>query len=664
MKLRDYISYLIISVVLTAGLSSCSREEPLGAGMLQPGAEVIPGEPFLLTGSVNVPDEFGNATRGNLGETPAKNLKLTILEFSKGSNSSNSFLHRIYHAEIIDQTDVKTGTAVRFTVPLVATNEPRILHLMLADDYKTCDFGSEADVLPTITVSNDKEAYWNRVEFPDGYVDNVEDLGEGASATLRDDVIKRLTNVPMIRNFAKITVSSATPDFEPYSFELVSVPTAGTIAPYDAATMSVPQLLSDADDNIDRQMLPYSKTAATYGGILPANAGFRNLANSVGVGDTNTRPWTNAAKYIYEHPFNSLNYTYMIVKGMYKRTNKLGYYRIDLGALDDSGIFKFYNLIRNYHYRVVINSVSASGAATPSEAISGPVCNNISFSVDAINMRNVSDGENMLWVNETDFIFTQEDPLVFRYRYLKDVHADNPAERNDVPKIIGLETGEVVRSFTEPTTYTDEQGAKWMEIEITPNTPTAQTTEQTFTVVDGNGLGRTISLVLHTPWSILEEPAYRAPRVYEGELNIPPDNNVSYTRNVVSSDVGKSMTVYFNLPDGLPEGMFPLQFRLECNPQDVENNPVGTLVVSTGPSLFEENNGAPAISFIKTVTWLEYNYLYSNSTGNDIDVSKSDRNSYHTIRCRLRTINVRKGTNTIMIHNPYFYNTTVTFTRK
>lgn len=641
-----------IYTLAAMGAVSCSQETM--PPMPETTQEAV-GDVFSITATVTVPDMPVSLTRGKMGDTPNGNLKLTLLEFAKGTDATNSNLTRIYQAETISTTDVGNGQSVKFKVSLNSTTEPRILHLMVTDDFVSCNYGSEATVLPTVTTGYtngiSQEAYWGRVEFPDGYVASAGD----DTQTLRPEVKEKLTDVPVIRNFAKVSIqNNATSSFELYGFQLVNVPTSGTIAPYNAAKREVPNLLSG------NAMLGYKDAVAIYEGIVPADAGFRNQESEVkGMNANGTHDkWVPTPQYIYEHPFESARRTYMIVQGRYRNADGSTirdnvYYKIDLGSSEGSttGMFDYYDLLRNYNYNVVIHSVSAPGAATPSEAIDGPTYNNLSASVETKNMTNVSDGDNMLFVSDTSLIFVNEQPVTFMYRYIRNIGPDQ-APANDVPVVKNLSEGAVVKSISETSTFTDANGVEWKAITITPNTPTADIKEQSFTVVDPNGLGREISMVLHTPWDISNA------NEYPGHDNERPATG----QGTAPSQAQGELTVYFDLPDGLAESMFPLQFRLEANPQNVENNPIGTMVVFTGPSLFAENNGAPAISYIKTVSWKEYNFKYRPGESNDVDTGV--RNPDHTVRCRFRTINVGTGQTKMIISNPYFNNQEITFTRQ
>lgn len=74
-----------------------------------------------------------------------------------------------------------------------------------------------------------------------------------------------------------------------------------------------------------------------------------------------------------------------------------------------------------------------------------------------------------------------------------DVTGANSVDNSKV-RAVGLAEGDVIKSFSET-----EEG-EFKVITITPNEPTAVTKIQSFKIVDGNGLERTISLVLRVPW--------------------------------------------------------------------------------------------------------------------------------------------------------------------
>lgn len=660
------------AVCAVAAMFACQNESP----EVPP---VVAGDGCTVTieGSVAVPAMPVLNSRGALAETPGADLKLTLFEFDLGDKTDNSFLSNIYKAEVTSTTAVANKGIVNFKVTLLATTKPKVLHLVVADEYKTWEFAPVADILSSLTVGstgNETEAYWGRVEFKDGYNEVNEDgsykVDENNVPVLLSEVKTKLTRVPVIRNFAKIKVSldPEVTNFELLGFDVVNIPTMGTVAPWNSADQTIPALL-DGTNN----MKSYTAVSEIYSGILPGSAQFRNT-------ETDAKAWTAASEnmnnsdavYMYEHPYESTRRTYLIVHGKFTTPDgsKDGFYKLDIGKTDGGG-FDYYNIIRNIEYNVVIKEVRAPGTTTVSEAIQRAPFNNLIAATETASMLNVSDGQNMLIVNDTNHIIvTDTEKVEVLYRYITGV-TSTKEEHNELAHPIDLKAGPVIQSYDDTQTYTDASGAKWKKIVITPNTPTNTVKTQDFTIVDGNGLGRTIHLILRDPWHYA--PLKNADgtdskwiaSVAPGSSNLFPFTETITTPDPqpISAQTQQPLTVYFNLPDGLPETMFPLDFYLEAKYQGIENNKIGTLVVTSGPSLFPDND-AITIQYVKTVTYNEYRYQYVGDGQSDIDFNKF--NVDHTIRCRFLTITSEEVNDAeILIHNPYFSpDASVTFSRK
>lgn len=649
LKIRNFARIPVVMGML-AMVAACDNDS------IMPDIPEVPefvGDSITVSGTINIPVMPQVVGRGALGETPAANLKLTILEFDWSENAANNFLTNIYQAEVTTTTAVGSEATVTFKVTLKSATTPKVLHLLVADNYVSTEHGSEATILPAVSVSGNSEAYWGKVVFKDGY--NTLDAND--TPVKIPGLEKKLQEVPLIRNFAKITVTENLADFELLGFELVNVPTSGTIAPWNQSTLSVPELLDGSS------MKGYSTITddVKYHGIIPGATQFRNTEAEAKnwVDGTNSPLRSQVARYVYEHPYESTRRTYLIINGIYNGTQ--GFYKVDIGNIADDGTFNYYNIIRNIQYNIVITSVNAVGTETVAEAIARAPFNNLMAATETSTMLNVSDGDNMLIVNDTNHIIVDENQTIdILYRYITDVTGAKN-EDNTVPHPVGLEPGEVIKSVGPQQTYTDAAGAHWVKYTITPNTPTTDVKTQDFSIIDGNGLGRIIHLVLRTPWQyapiMVGNTSYSA--------TIAPGHNNSYqgAPQVISAQAGQELTVYFDLPDGLPESMFPLEFQLEAKNQGVENNKIGTLLVSTGPSLFDPSK--IAISYIKTLSYSEYCYNYvATDDSNDVDINSP--NTKHTVRCRFLTITAVNDANAeIMIYNPYFSpNASVQFTRQ
>lgn len=658
-KFIVYIYALCLPVLYCIGMCACQdqldidRSEPSDGNL-------------TIKGSLIIPDQAVTVSRGPFGHTPNADLKLTILEFSLGADAANSFLTNVYQAELKSTSGVVNGGVVDFKFTVNASSSPKVLHLMVANDFVSPQFGSVATILPSLTVSSStaggREAYWGMVEFPDGLVE----VDENGTATLLDEVSEKLTKVPMIRNFAKISVEEHLNNFELLGFDIINAPMSGTIAPWDQSNLKVPELLEGS------KMKSYSDI--DYSGILPGNALLRNTeAQARNWKATDQNMLSSADRYLYEHPYEEVRRTYLIIHGRYRSgtVDTYGFYKVDIGYWNN-GVFTFYNILRNIHYNITITSVSAPGWATVSEAIDGAPFNNLSASTETKDMLSVSDGVNLLTVNDTNHIIVDDNQTIeVLYRYIERIGTDDEAMNNEGAHVVNLETGpdKVIKSFTGPVVFKDEYGVEWAKITLLCNNPTQNVRTQQFQIINGTGLSRTINLTLRRPWQY----AYLKDRngntsdyqitIGKGiSRNFPFEQNQPVPQSI-SNEAGAELTVYFSLPPELPSTMFPLDFRLEAKYQGIENNKTDNMVVATGPSLFDPE--ILSLSYIKTVTYDEYSYLYDDDTSTSVNVNKVNTN--HIIACRFQTINtVEKGSDAeIMVYCEYFRpNISVTFKRQ
>lgn len=606
-----------------------------------------------ISGSIIIPGMNVVQSRA-LGATPGEELKLTILEFDLvPEKPEQTFISRVYQAETTPPTNVENGGTVNFkvTLNLDGSTDAKQLHFVVANQYINPGNGSVASILPSMSVSGSNEAYWGKIDFEDGYETTV----INGTTVLTDKCKANFTNIPVIRNFARITVDETLNNFELLGFDIVNAPTSGTIAPWNSELQQIPSLI----DGTTMRGYDYITATEKYAGILPAGVGFRNQeseAKDWKDGD-NENMRSRLARYLYEHPYEPTRRTYLIINGNFLDSEtsrwQQGFYKVDIGELNSDGTFQYYNIIRNISYNVEIQSVTAPGTATVAEAIARPPFNNLLAATETSTMLNVSDGDNMLIVNDMNHIVVNNSETVdILYRYITSVTGDKKVD-NTVPTYIVGEGNVIAKKangewdITEEKDSTNSAGT-WKWLKVKTNTPDPRETfTQTITIVDRKGLGRTITLISHQPWQY--SPIGTSTAIIQ-----PGENNwyVNPISQNFSNAAGAKMTVYFDLPDGLPDSMFPLDFTLEAKYQGLENNKIGTMSVTYGPSLF--NSNVTAIQYTKTVTLNEYKYKYSSQTSDDFDVGAVNTN--HTIRARFTTITaVTAGDDAVVrIHNPYF----------
>ncbi|MBD5200701.1 MAG: hypothetical protein HDS85_01455 [Bacteroidales bacterium] len=636
--------------ILLVSLTACTSEEliPGGSGddMIK-----IEGDKVYINASMIMP-EMAEAGSRALGQTPDySDMHLYIIEFDNNGSPLRNTLKTVYTPEL----ETPTTGDVRYTAVLNKTDQPRVLHFVVVPKSVefTFDYEVEAVLIPGLKTEDGRPAFWNRFDFPNGYVSNEPDGSEKLAPEL--DQIK---SVPLLRNFACITMQNEAQDFELKGFSIVNNPTGGTIAPWNASDYLFPDFLDGSD------IKTYQEISESYSGIVPSGIEYDNPEAGPTV-EENVEP-----KYLYERPFNSIRHTYIILQGRRAQDTEDSFYKIDLGKNDDQGVFHYYNILRNFKYNIILKSVAARGYANADDAAAGMVFNNLSFDVVLAPMLNISDGKEVVYVNFTNAVITNPDPstLTFQYRYrnISSSGSGGPLYNNDDVTFIGLEPGEVI-DRVEYTTTNDPNG--WRSVIIYCKAASVETKTQSFTIVKKSGLGRTVNLILHNKWDFTNVREY--PGLIENWNASTPG------LGTVSGSVGEDLCIFFDIPDNLSESLFPLVFTLESDKQNLENNPMGLLVVSYGPSGF---SGLPGygtiqgnrIKYLRTITWTDYNdpLVENDPYDNGTAIDNGNGTFTHRIRTRFRTttdlsdFEFNRSETTVMISNDNFNDAFVSFTRR
>lgn len=636
MKRLKYIFPAVLTALLAAGCSDQAVERPDVPALEETATEIT------VSASMTV-DRLPVVESRAFGDTPGAGLTVNVFEFTGGTDFSNRFLVRKYPATVTSaSTAAGNGVDVNFTFTLMKTSEARVLHFVVAPEDLDVSYGSVAAVLQSLSVSGDADAYWGRVEFPQGYCTRTVVDGKEIYNPI-DGLEDKLKSIPLIRNFAKISVTENLANFELTGFELVNVPDAGTVAPWNIAAQAIPTMLNG------KAMLPYATVSANYHGILSPQATITHTEKDLTDGTLTLGFNSTEPQYMYEHPYEEGRRTYVIVAGRYKGADEVTYYKIDLGHEEgDQHIFRNYDILRNYHYAVTITGVAREGYATVKDAIEGTVFNNLSASTETRDMTSLSDGIDLIGVNTTKFVVTKAgEELVFKCKYTRNINTGSGTTDNSQLTFIGLEDGPIINGA--PVKSVDGDSIVYT---ISTKAPTDIPQEQTFTVVGRNGLGRTITLLSHTPWKLSNIQTFKG-----SENTRPTITQVADT--IIGTAMGDALTIYFDLPDGMSSAWFPLQFTLESNRQNIENNSAAnsTLVVTTGQSLWTDITDS-RVGYIKTVTYDQYKY--QSDADNKILVNQL--NTTHTVRCRFRTtlaLSSLPGSPTqtvtnVRISNPYF----------
>ncbi len=618
----------------------------------------IDGNSVVLTLGIQAPDMPDAGSRAFTDTPDYNDLNLYIVEFVDNDSPLRNTLTTVYRPD----EETLEGNIINYKVTLNKSNEGRVLHLIAVPKSVelNIEYGLEASVIPNLVLTDQTPAYWRRLAFPDGY---VVPATEGSNETLTPEM-SNLNSVALVRNYSRITMTSTVPaaDFQFKGFAIVNNPTQGTVAPWNAAANSFPEFL-----NSDQTPKAYTDLSS-YKGILPNNTSFSNQEAGPVVNDGDV-----SAKYLYERPFNSIRHTFIIVRGRYKTDTYDTYYKLDLGKNDADAVFRYYNLLRNFSYNITLTGVGTRGYRTALQAAQGVVYNNFSFDISLEDMLNMSDGKNIVYVNFTTAVLTDpnEQVLEFKYRYRGLSASSGPTYNNGNVKFVDLnEGGPVIKNVSYGNTD-DADG--WRTVTLTCYGATTETKTQSFMIVNPDGLGRTINLILHEKWDFMNLC------VYPGEGQNYNTAYPAYLGSIetdypgwASCEAQEPLIVFFDLPDDLPEAMFPLDFVLESDVQNIENNPIGNLVVTSGTSSFPDVIGA-RIKYIKSVTWTQYNDpLEPDLTDGDNGLVLQNPNGTTTrrVRCRFRTITslenlgLQSSLTTIRITNSNYSDGDVEFKRE
>lgn len=700
--MKRIFNLLFLTAVISVILSGCSDELSLlrpnkPHGSFDDGVRITLQFPEMAEASTRSIDD---------GIAPAlKDLDLYIFVFDAGN-----LLETIH----IDNTewDSMADNRISFTAYLPQTDGNAVLHIVAIDDsdeafarlIDSIGYGIEDSVMPALFLSENRDAYWQRIDLGTPVIVSVSNEADPTLPNVQgteDKVFAKFENpVPLVRNFAKISLSKdssagASPtlaDFNIRGWTIVNDLDAGSVVPWyspsGVSDIVYPDYSCSFGPSRD-EMPDYDDLSAQgYQGVSQTGAIRRHTLNEGKPGDINDNgaTWKPGDKFLYERKATSQNPLYILLYGEYK--GKPGYYKLALGKTDrETGLVTEYNVLRNIAYNIVIKDVSAPGYDTADDAAAGPAFNNISGDVTTKNMTQISDGVDKLYVNFVSYVVTTPGHVIdFKYKFVNDISGTNTPNNNAVQfktPGIGLEPGNVVKDFgsnfiegDKEGNYTDRlsspyteprDGSEWRSVSIKANDPTDELQIQSFTIYTkpadagtssngqtGMGLSRTVNLILRQPWNFIRMEVF--PGHWEDDSqwpdydpdDYPSDPDVNY---YVGSEIGARLTVFWELPAGLPEAMFPLQFQLESDRQNIENAGIGNAVVQFGPSLFKDVTDS-RISYIKTVTWRDYAPDGENST----EASRIVRARFTT------TTNIDNPSifgdakvSMVKLHNPYFH---------
>lgn len=553
-----------------------------------------------------------------------------------------------------------------FSVTLTRSKLPRRIHIVAVDKGSAASFddvvtmkyqyGSESTVMNGISVGEkvaNIDAYWGKVV--------VQTIDEETDATY-------FVRVPLLRNFAKFTVRPRggettivdnvnKTEFTATAFVVVNKPASGSVAPYNTTSGGFVDWSKSSTDKESPK--GYKEVLATgYSGYQPAGVAWTNKKEDIGdSGDGGLtfipiNASTGSVDYMYESPNadgSDKGRTYIIIKGnfvdksrnpavtytdryykvdiIYRETDGYGY---DQQQIEDgAGINTFYNILRNFNYIVNINGVSFEGYQSAKEAASMPATNNISASVLADNVNNVSDGngKRRLFISEIYSLYTsggaKEDLLCKAITVLGDNQNGNMKIR--ILSDDGVfETEPVIESGT-----VDRNGYSKIKFTLKAASSAPKTAKIRVYVCEESQyetLFRDVDIVLREPYSL----------------------KVDCT-DVVPGSSGTNMNADLLIQDGISEHLFPLTFLMESASKTIYPNSSSTikLPVHIDNSIVPGQTAASSFQYEREVTWDQYSNAQIKSIGGI---------NYRILPCYFKTNTASSATTVYAVNREYFSN--------
>lgn len=478
----------------------------------------------------------------------------------------------------------------KYSFQIRKTEKERILHFIAncpVDENGRLPFGHERDVIGNLFVSKDgigpQTAYWYRMEV--WYIQEVpvnENYPDGEKV-LDPKIADKFKCIPLLRNYASITVKNEAADFQMESYAIYNTIDRGTVAPYCAVHHDF-QLFHEGD----RQLTYAELTERGYGGHALASATLKTTLTDADF----VAPGTPT--YMYERKISvktneehlwSESPAHIIIKGRYAGAAAYSYYKVDM-VWKNNNKSTYYNILRNFKYEFVLNSVAGAGYSTLQEAMDNPAGNNLSGSTDTQGFTNISDGLGRIFVSYTDTTLVSSDAIKLRYKYIPSI-AQYDVVANDRVSVEGIldGSGSVLKNIVEIDNNTDDG---WAEVTFAVQEPGAVTHIQEINLIvdDNANLHKTIRFRLQKPLEL--------------QLHCYP--------NKIAAKAGRSLNVALLLPTYLTEDMFPLDFAIEVDkltlsPDATKDNNV--MPVNPAESIIPSKRGTKTFHFIKSIETYE-----------------------------------------------------------
>lgn len=668
--------WLFIAAAALAALS-CSREKEPDPVAVEPEGKVE--VTFTVAGDQMVTKDLGEAHQLETMHVAVFGGSGYLKEYIPATLvSTGTYEYHYYDASHHEQ--VKVVPEFTFTVQITLSNSSRRVHF-IGNGPSSIPFGRDYEVLPTL-LGEKETGYWQMIlldhisALQDGDGDYLTPDGNGGTRKRQQgepylpstELTQAFSHVPLIRNWAKIELSAKPADqsnFTPISFAVTNVPKHGALVPYGGVKGFIPNYkdLSFEDLRSDEY---------NYGGNLPASVEFDSYLPSA----SDFVNFTGGAKryaenapadnedytaYLYERPVPDANIppSYVIVYGLYNNPEDTSltdeeraaggvycFYKVDLMAGTE-----YYPVLRNFKYIVRIDKISAKGHPTPEAAANAAGSADVSADINASSLPDISDGTRRMaiqpWMAKT-FINAQAKQKQLYVTFYNDINGSNPVP-NLTPAADGCVSYELIPATAgivkeveigEASSDPTHSDYGWRPISFAIASPE-----------EAAGRSQTLRIICKVdPNDPQENPLYRD--VVISLLPIQP-MRVNCENPRVLLVTGESQRVDVDIPDGLVESMFPLNFLIEA--QNLTLTPDTSVDGNDLPVISETSiiGNYPSFHFQRTLEWSEYKTLPAK-------LDYEDDTRWRTFSSYFKT-NCEESATAIYVANEYFYTANTSF---
>ncbi len=640
---------LAIPIALALGFVSCQKESGLAGKEFQ---QELASDATLTIG-FGIPEEA--KTKADMADDPTIE-SIHVLIFDKETGVLLQTCKATLGAKTVNKNyGDPTATESDVTISswkidgVTMTDKHRVLHFVanLADaDVPVA--GTETSIFQSLATTGKSASYWQRVEVPNilpyvydgsGSYSYVDDNGvfqedkpvkiqEGSSISAdgsytdvngfvvsqgdyidytsakiingtgyyaSESASSKLTNVQMIRNFARIKVKNAWSSFTLKKVALVNAPASGLVAPYAAA--GFPASYTSGS--------PVIESLSNYAPLLPAEGINTALPTEFVTADANQE----AMLYVYERGIPTSSATSILMGGELAGATAAqqddegnSWFKVEI-ALESGAYFK---ILRDFTYNMEIGSIDASATphASAEDAWKSAPVGDISNSPETATLNSITDGKGlMLYVQYIDAVAMNNEtvmPLLYTFVY------DN---------------GSTKKFFNDKVTFTPEAKPGSTLPAATGATVTTSSDVSAYTIPDPNYTWYVALVPINAKSE--SNPILQSDIVVTGSVTAEDATGYakSLTRRVtytvmgaqrlglktsgVSADAaGNTTTLSITLPNTFGPSVFPITLKIEA--EDNNLAPEDNLSVESGKSSFRPTATTNSYYFLKTISYSDY----------------------------------------------------------